>query len=258
MNTACTDCDPAPPPASSSPAPHNTAHAPAPAPAPQQMQSEGGEANEVKPADPALDTASFAPPDLDDERELPRVIIEFCDRCRWLHRAVWTQTELFLTFPPPVPSTDGSPPAPAGLKSITLVPRNAPETGGRFRVWLLRKDGAKDHEGDAGKESWKGWDLVWDRKVEGGFPELKVLKQRIRNLIAPSLSLGHSDKPSTAASATPSTAPPAPPVATAAATAEPAPAPATEASSTDTAPAKQERKPGQLLPEDFAPTFRCG
>ena len=44
---------------------------------------------------------------------------------------------------------------------------------------------------------------------EGGFPELKVLKQRIRNLIQPDMSLGHSDvhgKHSAAVSATPATA----------------------------------------------------
>lgn len=35
---------------------------------------------------------------------------------------------------------------------------------------------------------------VWDRKVNGGFPEIKVLKQRIRDEIAPDLNLGHSDK----------------------------------------------------------------
>ena len=28
---------------------------------------------------------------------------------------------------------------------------------------------------------------------EGGFPELKVLKQRVRNLVQPDLDLGHSD-----------------------------------------------------------------
>jgi predicted Rdx family selenoprotein len=36
--------------------------------------------------------------------------------------------------------------------------------------------------------------LVWDRKVEGGFPESKELKQRIRDYIAPEKFLGHSDK----------------------------------------------------------------
>jgi hypothetical protein len=41
------------------------------------------------------------------------------------------------------------------------MPLNADETAGRFRVWLTM--------GSAPPV------LVWDRKVEGGFPELKVL-----------------------------------------------------------------------------------
>lgn len=36
--------------------------------------------------------------------------------------------------------------------------------------------------------------LLWDRKIEGGFPELKDLKQRVRDVIQPGVSLGHSDK----------------------------------------------------------------
>jgi len=35
--------------------------------------------------------------------------------------------------------------------------------------------------------------LLWDRKAEGGFPETKVLKQRLRNHIDPDRDLGHSD-----------------------------------------------------------------
>jgi len=35
--------------------------------------------------------------------------------------------------------------------------------------------------------------LVWDRKVEGGFPEIKELKRRVRDHVAPSQSLGHCD-----------------------------------------------------------------
>lgn len=102
-----------------------------------------------------------------DPLPLPRITIEFCDRCRWLHRASWTQTELALTFPPPA------------VRAITLVPLNSPETGGRFRVWLA-------HAG--------GTSLLWDRKTEGGFPELKILKQRVRDIVQPGVSLGHSDK----------------------------------------------------------------
>ena len=35
---------------------------------------------------------------------------------------------------------------------------------------------------------------IWCRKDDGGFPELKLIKQHIRNHIAPNKSLGHSDK----------------------------------------------------------------
>jgi len=36
-------------------------------------------------------------------------------------------------------------------------------------------------------------DLIWNRKLDGGFPESKQLKQLIRNKIAPEKELGHSD-----------------------------------------------------------------
>jgi hypothetical protein len=35
--------------------------------------------------------------------------------------------------------------------------------------------------------------ILWDRKTEGGFPETKVLKQRVRDRIDPKKDLGHSD-----------------------------------------------------------------
>lgn len=35
---------------------------------------------------------------------------------------------------------------------------------------------------------------VWSREQEKRFPEIKELKQRIRDIIAPELSLGHSDR----------------------------------------------------------------
>ena len=35
--------------------------------------------------------------------------------------------------------------------------------------------------------------VVWDRSLDGGFPETKVLKQRVRDRIAPDRNLGHSD-----------------------------------------------------------------
>lgn len=194
----CTDCLPAPSTPTSTSA--STSAAPPPDVAHQQAA--------------LLDPSTFEPPALGSSNgEAPRVVIEFCDRCRyaqagrppsllvvsrhltdqdslvtgaprWLHRATWTQTELFLTFPPsvdapPANSPNAAPVAP-GLRSISLVPRNAPETGGRFRVWLLLGDSAADVQGpyptgSKGKERWRGWELVWDRKIEGRFPEMKEL-----------------------------------------------------------------------------------
>lgn len=36
--------------------------------------------------------------------------------------------------------------------------------------------------------------LLWDRKTEGGFPETKELKNRVRNIIEPGRDLGHIDR----------------------------------------------------------------
>ena len=36
--------------------------------------------------------------------------------------------------------------------------------------------------------------LIWDRKTDGGFPEAKELKQRVRNYCFPERELGHIDK----------------------------------------------------------------
>lgn len=36
--------------------------------------------------------------------------------------------------------------------------------------------------------------LLWDRKTEGGFPETKELKSRVRNVIQPDRDLGHVDR----------------------------------------------------------------
>lgn len=36
--------------------------------------------------------------------------------------------------------------------------------------------------------------VIWDRKTEGGFPETKELKNRVRNIIEPGMDLGHIDR----------------------------------------------------------------
>ncbi|KAJ7019645.1 Rdx family-domain-containing protein [Mycena alexandri] len=124
-----------------------------------------------------LDPSTFVPPSL---TESTTITIEFCDRCRWLHRASWVQTELLLTFPPPT------------IGCIALLPRNSDETAGRFRVWVSTTS-TSSSEASPQSDAWAP-KLAWDRKVEGGFPELKVLKQRIRDIVQPGKSLGHSDK----------------------------------------------------------------
>jgi selenoprotein W-related protein len=60
----------------------------------------------------------------------------------------------------------------ADLGGITLVPGE----GGIFEVRL-------------------GDDVLWSRKGEGRFPEVREIKQRLRDRIAPSRDLGHSERP---------------------------------------------------------------
>ncbi|OBZ76658.1 hypothetical protein A0H81_03550 [Grifola frondosa] len=69
----------------------------------------------AKPHDP-LDPSTFIPP---SPLPTPSITIEFCDRCRWLHRATWVSTELLLTFPTPA------------LKAISILPLNSEETNRR-------------------------------------------------------------------------------------------------------------------------------
>ena len=36
--------------------------------------------------------------------------------------------------------------------------------------------------------------LLWDRKRDGGFPDIKTLKRKVRDAIAPDRALGHLDR----------------------------------------------------------------
>lgn len=87
------------------------------------------------------------------------VTIRYCVDCRWMLRAQWYQGELLQTF------TDD-------LGGVLLVPSR----GGMFRVLV-------------------GEVTVWNRKTDGGFPEIAELKRRVRDLVAPEKSLGHTDRP---------------------------------------------------------------
>ncbi|EYT64879.1 SelT/selW/selH domain protein [Dietzia sp. UCD-THP] len=88
----------------------------------------------------------------------PRIAITFCTQCRWMLRAQWYAGELLQTF-------EGE------IGEIALVPA----TGGTFRI---------DVDGEQ----------VWNRKRDGGFPEITELKRAVRDLVAPGKSLGHADR----------------------------------------------------------------
>ena len=94
---------------------------------------------------------------------LPRITITYCTQCQWLLRAAWLAQELLSTFG-------------AELGEVALLPG----TGGIFAIHC-QIDGAEPV-------------LVWERKRDNGFPEAKVLKQRVRDLVWPERNLGHSDR----------------------------------------------------------------
>jgi selenoprotein W-related protein len=86
------------------------------------------------------------------------ITIEYCPKCHWLLRAAYMAQEFLTTF-----DTE--------LKSVTLQPS---EIDGDFHISINDKK-------------------VFDRKDYGGFPEIKELKQMIRDVVSPGRSLGHSD-----------------------------------------------------------------
>jgi len=66
-----------------------------------------------------------------------------------------------------------------------------PATGGTFIVeifYALTESTNEDQSGLKVKNH-----ILWDRKSEGGFPETKELKRRVRDIIEPGRDLGHVD-----------------------------------------------------------------
>jgi selenoprotein W-related protein len=88
----------------------------------------------------------------------PRVELTYCTQCRWMLRTAWMAQELLTTF-----QTE--------IGEVALVPG----TGGVFEV---RVDSM----------------LIWSRHEQGRFPDIKELKQLVRDQIAPDRDLGHSDR----------------------------------------------------------------
>ncbi len=88
----------------------------------------------------------------------PRITIEFCTQCNWMLRAAWMAQELLQTFG-------------QELAEVSLIPG----TGG---IFVISVDGK----------------TIWNRKVDGGFPEAKILKQKLRDAVWPERDLGHLDR----------------------------------------------------------------
>ncbi len=86
------------------------------------------------------------------------VEIEYCRQCRWLMRSAWMAQELLSTFED-------------SIGGVTLVPGS----GGTFEVRV-------------------GRETIWSRAAEGRFPDIKELKQLVRDKIDPNRDLGHSDR----------------------------------------------------------------
>jgi selenoprotein W-related protein len=90
--------------------------------------------------------------------EKPVLTIAYCTQCNWLLRSAWMAQEVLSTF---------------SLEMGQV--RLQPGTGGIFEIHLNDE-------------------LIWERKRDGGFPDVKALKQLVRDRINPERDLGHLDR----------------------------------------------------------------
>ncbi|QGA20622.1 hypothetical protein EYB26_008328 [Talaromyces marneffei] len=95
---------------------------------------------------------------------LPRITITYCTQCKWMLRAAYFAQELLSTFG-------------TTLGEVSL----RPATGGLFTVTIVPNASTEEM-------------LLWDRKRDGGFPEVKQLKALVRNIVDPTRNLGHVDR----------------------------------------------------------------
>ena len=89
----------------------------------------------------------------------PIITIEYCPKCGWLLRAAYMAQEFLTTF----------------LDDISGVTLRPSEISGRYTISV--------HD-----------EIIFDRKQQGRFPEIKELKQMIRDKVNPGKNLGHADK----------------------------------------------------------------
>jgi len=88
----------------------------------------------------------------------PTITIEYCPKCHWLLRAAYMAQEFLTTFE-------------NELGAVTLQPA---AINGEYRISIDEQ-------------------VIFDRKEYGGFPEIKELKQLVRDIVSPGKDLGHTD-----------------------------------------------------------------
>ncbi len=88
----------------------------------------------------------------------PLITITYCPKCGWMLRAAYMAQEILTTF-----SED--------IKGVLLEPA---AVNGQYTIHVDDRP-------------------VFDRKTAGRFPEIKELKQLIRDIVNPEKRLGHSD-----------------------------------------------------------------
>ena len=88
----------------------------------------------------------------------PVITIVYCPKCGWLLRAAYIAQELLTTF-----SDD--------LQAVSLQPGTI---SGDFHISIGDRE-------------------IFNRKTHGGFPEIKYLKQLVRDEVHPGKDLGHAD-----------------------------------------------------------------
>ena len=89
----------------------------------------------------------------------PVITIEYCPKCGWLLRAAYMAQEILTTF------TDD-------VKHVALQPS---EVAGAYKIFIDDKK-------------------IFDREENNGFPEIKQLKQMVRDVVNPEKNLGHADR----------------------------------------------------------------
>ncbi|KAL2260887.1 hypothetical protein VTK26DRAFT_4995 [Humicola hyalothermophila] len=131
------------------------------------------------------------------EPRLPRITIQFCTQCKWMLRAAYYAQELLSTFSTSLGEVSLQP-ATGGVFVVAITTAdtltNAPDIGGPGCDSGGGGGGGGDWQPTVATQPGRRVTVLWDRKVDGGFPETKELKRRVRDVVEPGRSLGHVDR----------------------------------------------------------------